>query len=635
MRNLLLAVILGATMLPGSLLAQAEENDSISPRLREQQEKYERGEGLYPAKKRSKWALIGQAGYSGVYGDVRQLPGYTGALAVEKALGHVVSLRAMGAYSFAKGLNIGLSKGYSPGTTTLSQSQIDRGVRLDPFLNSTPGGSYYNAQTGTTKGVYYNHATQIYDVNVQALFHLGNINFYKESNKWDFYAGVGPGMMAYNTMVDAKKKVGNQYDLYDFEKLSAQAEKDFAANTKKYISSPFASWNRNMHLRKIIQGELKSEDKGKRYNYESNVGTDANLRARIGNGFPFSKNTGLNTWGILPTVNLSLGTRFKLNDRLELGLEQRIIYSNTDLLDGKMKQEKYGNTGSLPTVSKDLLGNTTVNLGLRLGKNSTDALWWINPMNTQASSASDGRRMMKNLGEDADADGVADLFDKDPNTPEGAIVDGSGRTLDLDQDGVADGQDAQPYTPKGCPVDSKGVAKDDDNDGVPNCLDKEANTASGTLVDNNGKAIVMPKWSCDDCAKILTPVPNTNPTPTPSPVVVQSAAVECNLPSVHFDAGGSVIKQEFYPDLYYVAKYMMDHPGTSIRVIGNDDKSEKVARKRAEAAINFIVGNFGIDRNRFSISTTGGVRVGTGNSYKNPKSGPLDYLNRRVDFECN
>lgn len=634
MRNLLLAVILGATMLPGSLLAQAEENDSISPRLREQQEKYERGEGLYPAKKRSKLALIGQLGYSAVYGDVNALPGYTGALAVEKALGHVVSLRAMGAYSFTKGLNTGLSKGYAGPMP--SQSQIDRGTAVDPFLNSKPGGSYYNAQTGVVKGVYYNHATQIYDLNLQAIFHLGNINFYKESNKWDFYAGVGPGIMGYNTMVDAKKRVGNAYQLYDFEKLSTQAEKDFAANTKKYASSPFAAWNRNAHLRKLINTELKSEDKGNKYNYESNAGTDAALTARIGNGFPFSKNTSLNTWGILPTVNLSLGTRFKLNDRLELGLEQRIIYSNTDLLDGKAKQEKYGNPGSLPTTSKDLLGNTTVNLGLRLGKNATDALWWINPMNTQASSASDGRRMMKNLGEDADADGVADLFDKDPNTPEGAIVDGSGRTLDLDQDGVADGQDAQPYTPKGCPVDSKGVAKDDDNDGVPNCLDKEAGTATGTLVDNNGKAIVMPKMDCAACADLFkkdnpTPTPNPTPNPAPNPVVIP----ECNLPSVHFDAGGSVIKQEFYPDLYYVAKYMMDHPGTSIRVVGNDDKSETVARRRAEAAINFIVGNFAVDRNRFSISTTGGVRVGNGNSYKNPKSGPLDYLNRRVDFECN
>ena len=73
MRNLLLAVILGATMLPGSLLAQAEENDSISPRLREQQEKYERGEGLYPAKKRSNIMIGGYLGHSAIYGDVSPL----------------------------------------------------------------------------------------------------------------------------------------------------------------------------------------------------------------------------------------------------------------------------------------------------------------------------------------------------------------------------------------------------------------------------------------------------------------------------------------------------------------------------------------------------------------------------------
>ena len=233
---------------------------------------------------------------------------------------------------------------------------------------------------------------------------------------------------------------------------------------------------------------------------------------------------------------------------------------------------------------------------------------------------------MKQMSEDSDGDGVADLFDKDPNTPDGVGVNGAGQTLDMDQDGVADSQDDQPYTPKGCTVDARGMAKDADGDGVPDCLDKEANTKAGTLVDNNGKAIIFPetpKFDCSNC-QVVAPVQQQ----------VVAAASECNLPSTHFKGGGTAISQEFYPDLYFVSKYMMDHPGTSINVIGSSSKSEAIARKRAESAINFIVGNFGIDRSRFSISTSGGVKVGTGNSYKNPKTGPLDYLNDRVDFEC-
>ena len=37
---------------------------------------------------------------------------------------------------------------------------------------------------------------------------------------------------------------------------------------------------------------------------------------------------------------------------------------------------------------------------------------------------------------DNDGDGVSDAFDMESNTPKGALVDGSGRALDLDGDGV-------------------------------------------------------------------------------------------------------------------------------------------------------------------------------------------------------
>lgn len=632
MRNLLLAAIIGS-MLPGSLLAQAEENDSLSPRLREQQEKYERGEGLYPAKKRSKSRIGIQGGYSGIIGEVSQRSGITGALDWEKALGHVVSFRALGSMNFARGLDTKLSRNYVAGSG--SNTGVDNRFN-NPFLNSVPGGSYYNVNTGIAKSVVYNYASMGVELGAQFMFHLGNINYYNEANKWDFYAGVGPGVLAYNTMVDAKRRVNGKYQTYDFESVFKNAPTD---QGKLFGKGSYLS--RRAYIRKEMLALLKTETPGTTYNYESNVESDASMRFALKKGNPFGKAkdfTERNIWSVVPTAMTSVGLRRKLNDRFELGLEQRLTFIGTDYVDGTkfVNQNAALANPRVATLSRsnDIWSNTTLSLGMRLGKNATDALWWINPMNAQASSDADGRRMMKNLGEDSDGDGVADLFDKDPNTPEGTVVDGSGRTLDLDQDGVADGQDAQPFSPKGCPVDSKGVSKDSDNDGVPDCLDKENSTTAGTLVDNNGKAIVMPKLDCAACAAEfgkINPAPNPTPTPNPTPAPV---TIECNLPSVHFDAGGTVIKQEFYPDLYYVAKYMMDHPERSIRVIGNDDKSETVARKRAEAAINFIVGNFGVDRNRFAISTTGGVRINAGQSVKNPKSGPLDYLNRRVDFEC-
>lgn len=622
MRNLLLTVLLG-TVVSGNVFAQAEEGDSIPAKYREQQEKYERGEGLYPAKMRNSWKIGGFIGQSSIYGDVTPLtifngaPTLSGGADIEKALGHVMSIRVLGSLNHARGLNSKLNRGYA-GHGVSPANEGKNGYYGNPFASSKLGGTgYVDAQTGVAKAVAYNYVADMADVAAQAVFHLGNINYYKEQNKWDLYLGVGPGLMGYKTLVDAKKRLANgDYGLYDFE----GAVKGVTASNGKFMDD----MRYNREVRKALQTLLDSDE----YNFESNVESNAPIRIK-------SKKTGHVT-NILPMLTGSLGLRYKVNRRIEVGVEQRIDYAATDLFDGVRWQEKQGNPRGVLSSSGDLWGNTVVNVGLRLGKNSTDALWWVNPINKQAQATADNTKLLKGIADDADGDGVADLFDKSPETPNNVTVDGAGKVLDTDMDGVADALDDQPFTAKNCPVDTKGVAKDSDGDGVPDCRDKESGTKAGVLVDANGRAIVMPEmpvippFDCTKCAQVPAPQPPVN-----SGGVVQTIR-ECNLPSAHFDNGSSVIKQEFYPDLFYVAKYMLDHGDVSVNVIGQDDKSDAVARKRAESAINFIVGNFGIDRGRFTISTNGGIRVGGGGSIsnKNPKVGPLDYLNRRVDFEC-
>ncbi|MEO6550600.1 MAG: hypothetical protein ABIN94_21515, partial [Ferruginibacter sp.] len=64
------------------------------------------------------------------------------------------------------------------------------------------------------------------------------------------------------------------------------------------------------------------------------------------------------------------------------------------------------------------------------------------------------------LKNDTDGDGVADIFDKEPNTPAGSPVDTHGVTRDTDGDGVPDWKDKQLITPTECqPVDADGVGK--------------------------------------------------------------------------------------------------------------------------------------------------------------------------------
>ncbi|WP_139956116.1 OmpA family protein [Flavicella sediminum] len=96
---------------------------------------------------------------------------------------------------------------------------------------------------------------------------------------------------------------------------------------------------------------------------------------------------------------------------------------------------------------------------------------------------------------DTDGDGVIDLFDKDPNTPEGALVYGNGIPIDSDRDGLPDYRDecplkAGPVENKGCPKDVKEFDwNDSDGDGVVNEFDKEPNTPKNARVYGNGVAV--------------------------------------------------------------------------------------------------------------------------------------------------
>jgi len=87
---------------------------------------------------------------------------------------------------------------------------------------------------------------------------------------------------------------------------------------------------------------------------------------------------------------------------------------------------------------------------------------------------------------DSDGDGVPDYLDKCPNTPTGIAVDSVGCPIDSDGDGVPDYIDKCPNTPRGVAVDSVGCPIDSDGDGVADYLDKCPNTPIGIKVDSIG-----------------------------------------------------------------------------------------------------------------------------------------------------
>lgn len=87
---------------------------------------------------------------------------------------------------------------------------------------------------------------------------------------------------------------------------------------------------------------------------------------------------------------------------------------------------------------------------------------------------------------DTDGDGVFDYKDQCNNPNTGRLVDEFGCPSDVDGDGVPDYLDKCNLTPIGAPVDANGCPKDSDQDGVADYLDKCPNTPLDTKVDENG-----------------------------------------------------------------------------------------------------------------------------------------------------
>lgn len=87
---------------------------------------------------------------------------------------------------------------------------------------------------------------------------------------------------------------------------------------------------------------------------------------------------------------------------------------------------------------------------------------------------------------DTDGDGVFDYKDHCNNPNTGNLVDEFGCPSDTDGDGVPDYLDKCDNTPIGAPVDANGCPKDSDNDGVADYLDKCPDTPADTKVDDNG-----------------------------------------------------------------------------------------------------------------------------------------------------
>jgi OOP family OmpA-OmpF porin len=164
-------------------------------------------------------------------------------------------------------------------------------------------------------------------------------------------------------------------------------------------------------------------------------------------------------------IPAGLAIHYELTPRFDLGLDFTYNYVNTEKMDATVGDlSDYRTQQGIWTFAKgesknDGWGMASIALTYKLGKNAVmskggkyDAssgryhLRWANPdalipvpynptMNDADSIAKANmpKPVDPRLYTDTDGDGVADLFDKEPNTPIGSVVSGGGVAMDLDK----------------------------------------------------------------------------------------------------------------------------------------------------------------------------------------------------------
>jgi OmpA-OmpF porin, OOP family len=299
---------------------------------------------------------------------------------------------------------------------------------------------------------------------------------------------------------------------------------------------------------------------------------------------------------IHPIFTGSVGVSRKITNKFNISLEHQVMATDNDYLDGIRFR-----TADDLTQDVDLEHYTNVRLAFNLGgKDGAEPLYWLNPL-------------------DATFNDIAELKAR-------PILD----LTDSDSDGIIDMMDQEKDTPSGCDVDTRGVTLDSDNDGVSDCKDKEPFSPAGIAVDKNGIANVKKCESCLTEADVFRMIDSRAPKTT-------TVAADCGkwfLPMIHFDLDKSKIKPEYYSHLHHVATVMRQCPSTCVTVHGHTDVrssnnyNSALSYDRAEAAINYLVATYGIDRSRFKLMYGGEDAPLVGSS----KGDKEHMMNRRVEF---
>lgn len=485
----------------------------------------------YPVKPRNMWEIGLGVGPAFVLGDISPRFGYGITGSLRKAFSHALSVRGAITYANQLGLDYRLRPGSIATGVWATQAQ---------YVNN---------------GFVPNFRNQTYQGNLDLVVALNAASHYRGNPKTSWHVFGGYALVASKINVDALNANGAAYNF----------------NTVNFLQS-------RSDIRSALKGILDG-------NYESVAPRTNGNRNNIGSGDTYIRHA----------ASVGAGVARKINDRWNVGLEQRFTLTFDDNFDGFVSGR-----------SKDVLSLTTVKLNYNIGNASkrVQPLWWINPNNYLYNEINSPRHMKlpSPVLPDADGDGITDQFDLEPNTPAGASVDSRGVSRDTDGDGVPDSRDKELLTPQSCfPVNA---------DGVGTC----------------------PEPAC--CKELRDKVANWSP---------NNNGGDCGigeLPSIQFKSGSNALSADAKKMLNSVADRIKSMPQCNVKVVGYvGAEANKAAQQRSwdrvNAVIKYLVENQGISESRliFSYGESGDANTvdlqGTTESGPNTVPAPHPQLRRK------
>jgi len=289
----------------------------------DQYTKFKQGIENFPAKPRNQWELGIKTGIFTISGDVATQPFTAPNIGVHlrKAFGYVFSARLEYVYGTAQGLAWQPSVGY-------------RGKGGNPWHTA-----------GYTTPVFYNYKTKVQDLSLEGIFSLNNIRFHKAKTGVNFYVLGGFGGAIYDAKVNLKGSDGQNYN---------------------FASIPVTI---NYKDRKDIKDAIKNlpnwDDE-----YETPAENHGDRRPKV-SGQTFK-----------PVGQLGAGVAFKLSNKVNLAIEDRITISNDDLLDGQQWGEQPGTPGSaVLSQNFDTYNFASLGLNINLGSKQLNrcggSILWI------------------------------------------------------------------------------------------------------------------------------------------------------------------------------------------------------------------------------------------------------------------